>query len=576
MIQIAHNPVHAKLLNAPRDAMLEVHRLLSYRVEGSEHMAAFKSGSWDGRSSFFSFDKQTFPTGFVRLVVQGLRKIGHDVQVVAREAPEPLGPPRPEVDAFGYSERYDYQPAAVDALVRHRNITVQVATGGGKSRIARMAMKRINRKTLFLTTRGILMYQMHGAVEGMGDECAILGDGEWGIEYKKPDGTVGRKLTQFVVGMVQTLAQRLEKKTVETEFRAEIDRLDAEIARKVAQEREKLKKNGAKPVEIGERVLELSTELRLARASDAAIRAEITKKVARHEKLRTATEEILARFELVIVEEAHEVSSESFYRVMAACKNAHYRMALTATPFMKDDEEANMRLLAACGPVAVKISEQMLIERGILARPYFKFFTLPEASKPKRLFRSTPWQAAYEHGIVQNETRNKLLCAEVLRARQFGLNAMMLVQHKAHGNVLCDMLKRAGLRVEFIYGEDNQKARTRALKALGSGELDVLIGSTILDVGVDVPSVGVIVLAGGGKAEVATRQRIGRGLREKKNGMPNVAFIVDAADDHNTHLKGHYLQRRQIVESTPGFAENVVADFDYTGLGFGRVVKQAA
>jgi superfamily II DNA or RNA helicase len=98
----------------------------------------------------------------------------------------------------------------------------------------------------------------------------------------------------------------------------------------------------------------------------------------------------------------------------------------------------------------------------------------------------------------------------------------------------------------------------------------VLIGSTILDVGVDVPAVGMVILAGGGKAEVANRQRIGRGLREKKNEMPNVAFIVDFADGFNTHLSGHYRTRRAIVESTPGFAENVVSDFDYAGLGFVR------
>ena len=93
----------------------------------------------------------------------------------------------------------------------------------------------------------------------------------------------------------------------------------------------------------------------------------------------------------------------------------------------------------------------------------------------------------------------------------------------------------------------------------------MLIGSTILDVGVDVPSVGMIVLAGGGKAEVATRQRIGRGLRRKKAG-PNVAFIIDFADDHNMHLKSHYFERRAIVTGTPGFAEGIVADFDYGGI----------
>ena len=571
MITIAHNPTTAKIVNAPREALLEVHRLLSYSVEGSEHMPSFKSGDWNGKSSFFSWDKHTFPTGFVRMIAQGLRKLGYTVQIMAKPAPEPLGPELPAVDEFGYIGRYDYQPQAVEQLVRHKNITVQVATGGGKSRIARMAMKRIDRPSLFLTTRGILMHQMHQAIEKMeGKPCAILGDGEWGIPYTKPDGTPGRKLSKFTVGMVQTLAQRLEIKTVDAEMKALQARRANEVSKKIEAERTKLKKAKVPIVQIGERLLAYASELEKAYPSAAEDKAKITAKVEKHERLRLATIDILAKFELVIVEEAHEVSSDSFYIVMAACRNAHYRMALTGTPFMKDDEEANMRLLASCGPVAIKITEKMLIDRGILARPYFKYINLPEAHKPKALYRSTPWQKAYEVGIVGNEYRNKAFCAEILRARSYGLNSMVLVQHKTHGELLKGMLQRAGLKVEFIYGEDNQAARSAALGALGTGELDVLIGSTILDVGVDVPSVGMIVLAGGGKAEVATRQRIGRGLREKKNGGPNVAFIVDAADDHNNHIKGHYLQRRSIVKSTPGFAENVVEDFDFKALGFER------
>mgnify|MGYP000346593941 CR=1 FL=1 len=571
MITIAHNPTTAKIVNAPREALLEVHRLLSYSVEGSEHMPSFKSGDWNGKSSFFSWDKHTFPTGFVRMIVQGLRKLGYTVQVMAKPAPEPLGPELPVVDEFGYIERYDYQPQAVEQLVRHKNITVQVATGGGKSRIARMAMKRIDRPSLFLTTRGILMHQMHQAIEKMeGKPCAILGDGEWGIPYTKPDGTPGRKLSKFTVGMVQTLAQRLEIKTVDAEMKALQARRANEVSKKIEAERTKLKKAKVSIVQIGERLLAYASELEKAYPSAAEDKAKITAKVEKHERLRLATIDILAKFELVIVEEAHEVSSDSFYIVMAACRNAHYRMALTGTPFMKDDEEANMRLLASCGPVAIKITEKMLIDRGILARPYFKYINLPEAHKPKALYRSTPWQKAYEVGVVGNEYRNKAFCAEILRARSYGLNSMVLVQHKAHGELLKGMLQRAGLKVEFIYGEDNQSARSVALAALGNGGLDVLIGSTIMDVGVDVPSVGMIVLAGGGKTEVATRQRIGRGLREKKGGGPNVAFIVDAADDHNNHIKGHYLQRRGIVKSTPGFAENVVEDFDFKALGFER------
>lgn len=567
-IRIAHNATVAKLYDADRTAKLEVHRLLSYRVEGAEHMDAFKAGGWDGTSSFFSHAQGTFPTGFVRLVAQGLRKIGYEVQIVAKPRPEPLGPERPEVDSFGYTERYDYHPATVDALIRHGNITAKVATGGGKSRIARIAYRRINRPTLFLTTRSILMHQMRRSVEGMGEQVAVLGDGEWGIPYTKPDGTPGRKITRFVVGMVQTLAQRLESISVEGELLALAGRRRTAEIKTLEKLRASLEKAKKLPDQI-EKELEARLDQIRKTYDEEADKAEAVAKVTRHERLRQVTIDILSRFELVIAEEAHESSGTSFYDVMNACKNATYRLGLTATPFMKDNEAANMRLLACCGPIAIEITEKMLIDRGILAKPYFKVIKMTENRKPKALYRSTPWIRAYEVGIVEHEYRNKLLCAEVLRAKHFGLNALVLVQHKKHGEILKDMLAAAGARVEFIYGENNQSERDSSLAKLGNGSIDVLIGSTILDVGVDVPSLGLIVLAGGGKAEVALRQRIGRGLREKKSG-PNVAFIVDVGDDFNSHLKTHALQRQEIIKSTPGFGENMVEDFDYIGLGFTR------
>ena len=147
---------------------------------------------------------------------------------------------------------------------------------------------------------------------------------------------------------------------------------------------------------------------------------------------------------------------------------------------------------------------------------------------------------------------------------------MILVTRKVHGVILEKMAKEAGIRVAYIFGDSNQTKRDKALDALRKGQIDLLIGSTILDVGVDVPSVGQIGLLGGGKAEVALRQRIGRGLREKKSG-PNVAPVWDYKDRGNKHLQSHSLQRQQAIKETPGFAENILGDhqdFDYEALGF--------
>jgi superfamily II DNA or RNA helicase len=500
LVQIAANAVGAKLINADRQIKLEISELLSFQVDGYEHTQLYATGGWDGRSSLFQMRDGSFPAGFVFIVHKRLRQLGHDVKIVRQKAPPPLGPEFPVVDTFGDDPRYDYQDQTVATLLKYGQMIAQIATGGGKSRIAKKAVARIGRPTLFLTTRQVLMYQMKDQFDAMGYATGVLGDGEW--SPKK----------QVNVGMVQTLMARLK----------EPDPTDNRIKRELkATQREKMIK-------------------------------------------------LLGYFEFVILEEAHEVGGDSFYSILKHCRNAHYRLSLTATPFMRADGEANMRLMACSGPIGIKVSEKLLIERGILARPQFKFIAVPKTDK---VFRTTGYQRALKYGIVQNEFRNRAICFEAIRGAKLGLTSMILVQRKEHGRILEGMLKAGGLKVKFIFGESDKATRDKALKDLASGKLDVLIGSTILDVGVDVPAVGIIILAGGGKAEVALRQRIGRGLRAKKKG-PNVCFVVDFDDAINTHLREHAATRRSIIESTPGFVENILsagADFEYASLGLSAV-----
>lgn len=144
----------------------------------------------------------------------------------------------------------------------------------------------------------------------------------------------------------------------------------------------------------------------------------------------------------------------------------------------------------------------------------------------------------------------------------------MLVQQKKHGGLIQELIEAGGASCAFIFGENNQDERKEALRDLGNGKLDVLIGSTILDVGVDVPALGAVINGGGGKAEVGFRQRIGRGLREKKTGDNN-CFFMDFQDQGNRILKSHADTRLEIVASTPGFAEGILMsdqDFPYGGV----------
>lgn len=384
------------------------------------------------------------------------------------------------------------------------------------TKVAKLAVARIRRMTLFLTTRGVLMHQMADSFREAGYNVGIIGDGEW------------RATKGVNCAMVQTLVAHLAETTIEAERRAVVK----QIANK-----------------------ELDLDMKQV--------GEIAKeRFQAHMARRARTIKFLEMVEFVIGEEAHEAGGNSYYEILRHCKNAHYRLALTATPFMRANAEDNMRLMAAFGPILIKVSEKLLIDRGILATPYFRFV---HSQPHDKLRKSSPWQRALQLGYTENPYMTADIVGEARKAADRNLPVMTLVQRKAHGVALKKAMKAAGLRVEFIQGENDQAGRRRALTKLGKGEIDVLIGTTILDVGVDVPAVSLVQLAGGGKAEVATRQRIGRGLRAKKKG-PNIAFISDYTTGPNNYLSEHARHRRAIIEQTPGFAENILPknqDFDW-------------
>lgn len=510
-VRIVSNSVNAMIAGANDDVKKIVQDMLSYNVDG----AAFSSGNggWDGRSTMFSWSKNTFPAGFAKSICLALNRRGIKCVHTRKEKVRALGVINPVVNSFPFNSDYVYQDQAVEAMVQEGSIIAQIATGGGKSNVACKAAARVNRMTLFLTTRSVLMFQMADNFQKSLDYRAA--NGEPHLKGKKV-GVIGSGELTFSghinVATVQTISSFLE-----------------EPARGLSPE-----------------------------------------KRAYHLKRRELMKKFLASVSLLILEEAHESSGSNFYDIASMCMNADYRLALTATPFMKNSTEANMRLMAVAGRIEIKVTEKYLIDKGILAKPYFLYHKVGYTPDENRLraelaskhlnfnvTMNTAYQKAYQLGIVYNLARNRAIVSDALQYKENGLNCMTLVKHKRHGQILMEMMEEQGMRVDFIYGESSQKVRQNKLKRLGAGEIDVLIGSTILDVGVDVPSVGAVILAGGGKAEVEMRQRVGRGLRAKK-GRANVCFVSDFIDFKNKHLLSHSYERKNIIDTTQGFAEGVL------------------
>jgi len=508
-VRIARNAVIAKLVEPTREVRNFVNSLLSYETDNSTF-----AGGFSGKSSFFSIGNNTFPAGFAYLVQQELQAIGHTVHMIARPLPAPLGPESPIVDEHGNDNPdYDYQMRTLRQVEKHGAGIIRVATGGGKSKIAKLIMARYDRMTLFVTTRGVLLYQMDKQLKEMGLVTGQIGDGEM------------RAVKGVNLGMIQTLVQALEETTLDKERRAVI------------------------------------SSIHTAKNKDENMPAAEIAKIAqtnydRKQRKRIAIIKFLELIEVVIGEEAHEAGGSSYYEILRYCKNAHIRIALTATPFMRSSAADNMRLMAAFGPVLIDVSEKLLIDRGILAKPFFKFVDAPH---PKKLHRTSPFERAYLLGYTENEEMHDLIIADAVRARDRGLPVLALVARKKHGDALLAAYKAAGLRFVFLQGEDNLKQRNETMADLLAGRIDGIIGTTILDVGVDLPAIGLVQLCGGMKAQVALRQRCGRGLRRKKFG-PNIAFIADYSCNFNATLRDHARQREGIIRATPGFVEGILPE----------------
>ncbi len=565
LIKIAHDAVRAKVIKPEREVRLLISEMLSYVVEGSDHMKG-ASTSWDGSSSFYNMKTDSFPAGFIRMIKKKLELRSHKVQILTKKLPEPLGEILSCPPGWVYDERYNYQAETVRRLLRLGGMIAQVATGGGKSIICQLAYHAIKRPTLFVTTRKSLMYQMaEGFEEISGLKSGIVGDGKFDPQH-------------ITCATVDTIASHLSVTQPQVHLDNQVEKIEEEASKaaKSALRRHKLPTSDniirSAPPEIKKMVKkvreEAINEIRAKYDQQAmwdAAKLKSEKMIKRRERMIA----LLKTFEFVVLEEAHEISGNGYYDILGHCGSAAYRLALTATPFLKDSQEANMRLMARTGPVGIKVTERELIDKGILARPYFRYVDLPSAEK---VFRGTSWQRAYKLGIVENRERNKHILIESHNAKRYGLPVMLLVTHKQHGRWLEAAMNKIGIKTRFIFGDHQQAERAQALSDLKSGKIDAVIGSTILDVGVDVPAVGLVILAGGGKAEVSLRQRVGRGLRAKKSG-PNICLIMDFMDLSNNHLKKHSVMRRETIEETDGFKQGIISGrFDYEKLGFKKII----
>lgn len=114
--------------------------------------------------------------------------------------------------------------------------------------------------------------------------------------------------------------------------------------------------------------------------------------------------------------------------------------------------------------------------------------------------------------------------------------------------------------LRFGHRGDSEGRAEKILKQLREQKIQAVV-STVLGEGVDIPTLSGIVLASGEKESKQQLQRIGRGLRKKKEGE-NVTEIFDFIDLGHPTLAKHSKERMSIYRKE-GFEVQEIAASEF-------------
>lgn len=305
---------------------------------------------------------------------------------------------------------------------------------------------------------------------------------------------------------------------------------------------------------------------------------------SRYKKKKPEFLDLATRTIAFVADEVHHSASTSFFEVLSSFNNASVRIGLTGTVEDKDKVKKT-RLLGIIGGILKKVSNDYLIKEGHSAKPRCLMIPVeyPDVDKI-RLYGSEDGELEYgemySKGITNNMWRNYII-ARICKheVEEYHGQVLILVDRLEHGAYIQEAIEyvNCGIRHEFLYGDLPAEERQGGLDRLVNKEIDVLIATTILDEGVDVPNINAIIYARGGKSVRKILQGIGRGLRRKADGSEvRVYDFIDLtgytlamqSERRLEILKGEKFKCKKLTTEELGITENdfkaVLMDLDTT------------
>jgi len=242
--------------------------------------------------------------------------------------------------------------------------------------------------------------------------------------------------------------------------------------------------------------------------------------------------------EVLMVDECHEFCNGP--KTLAAIESfpkAIWRFGFTATVPSESIKRHNLE--GALGSVIQTVSTQELVEKGKLTKPIIKIIRREYEADGED--EQLSYLDVYDKYIVFNKERNekiKEIVKEILNGTK---NARILILTKSldHGRALDNSF--AGLQSEFLEGAVSVGERYQSISRFRNhGEGSILIGTRILQTGINIEEITHFINARGMKSEIATIQALGRALRVSDN--KDEVYVYDFMDKEK-YLSQHSRER---------------------------------
>jgi len=219
-------------------------------------------------------------------------------------------------------------------------------------------------------------------------------------------------------------------------------------------------------------------------------------------------DEIRDYFDLVIADECHHVPAETFKEVMFYI-SAPYRMALSATVERSDGNEHLIFL--ACGEPIYKITYRELVKYGLVVpvRHYRIYVSLEEDEKEEYDAAKNILQLK----SIALKARRKIdvACKIALVEHELGSKILIFTQYVQQAEEIYRKLREKIRDVALVTG--NTRDREAIFRSFARGLTRVIVTTTVLDEGIDVPDADVAIIVSGTGSQRQMIQRVGRVVR---------------------------------------------------------------